>query len=348
MQLITDACKSGARKKEACKLTGLSIRTIERWQANHSLFDKRTTKKHAPHNKLTEEEKNMIIAIANSKKYCDLPPCKIVPLLADEGKYIGSEASFYRILRAKNQLSHRGHSRPSKHHKPKHFIAFGANQVWTWDISYLPTKVRGLYFYLYFIMDIYSRKIVGWSIHEAESSDYAAQLIEQACQDEKIMRHQIVLHSDNGSPMKGVTMIAMLEKLGIAPSFSRPSVSDDNPYSEALFRTVKYHPNFPAIDFFSTILEARIWCQKFVTWYNQEHLHSALKFITPHQRHNGHDDYIMKNRHQVYEMAKQKNPSRWSGKTKNWNLPKMVSLNPDKKTNSIMESKKYSNLLSTA
>jgi len=315
------------------------MRTIERWQNRDNFIDKRTTAVHVPLNKLTNEERDMIINIANTKKYCDLPPSKIVPILADEGVYIASEASFYRVLREKNQLTHRGHSKSIKHHKPKQFTAFGANQVWTWDISYLPTQVRGLYFYLYLIMDIYSRKIVGWSIHDEELSAYSAQLIEQACYDEKISRNQIVLHSDNGSPMKGVTMIAMLEKLGVLPSFSRPSVSNDNPYSEALFKTVKYHPTFPVETYFATISDARVWCEKFVTWYNQEHLHSALKFITPQQRHNGDGCSIMKNRHEVYELAKKKHPLRWSRHTRNWKLPKIVSLNPNNKTNCILGEK---------
>jgi putative transposase len=167
-----------------------------------------------------------------------LPPCKIVPQLADTGQYIASESTFYRILREEKQLTHRQLSRPAKHSKPEAYIATSANQVWTWDITYLPSQTRGLYFYLYLIVDIFSRKIVGWSVHDVELSDLAASLIKQACLDENIPQGQVVLHSDNGGPMKGMTMRAMLESLGVLPSFSRPSVSDDNPYSEALFRTL--------------------------------------------------------------------------------------------------------------
>jgi len=253
-------------------------------------------------------------------------------MLADEGRYIASESTFYRILHAENQLTHRQSSRPAKHHKPDAYEAAGANQVWSWDISYLPTKIRGLYFYLYMIVDIFSRKIVGWSVHEVESSEHAAQLIKQACLDEKINREQIVLHSDNGSSMKGATMLAMLQTLGVLPSFSRPSVSDDNPYSEALFKTLKYHPTFPKWTKFSEMNEARVWCEKFVVWYNQVHLHSALKFVTPLQRHNGEDGAIRHKRHLVYVLAKKQNPERWSGKSRNWSLPEIVTLNPNKKT----------------
>ena len=273
----------------------------------------------------------MILSVANSQKYCDLPPSKIVPCLADEGRYIASESSFYRVLRDAKQLAHRQCSKPASHHKPKAFTAMGPGQVWSWDISYLPTTVLGQYFYLYLIMDIYSRKIVGWSIHETQSSNYASALIKQSCLDEGIEKNQLVLHSDNGKPMKGITMLAMLQTLGVMPSFSRPSVSDDNPYSESLFKTIKYHPSFPAITRFNTIEDARIWMENFASWYNTQHLHSALKFVTPQQRHDGLDKSILEKRHQVYQMAKAQNPVRWSGNTRNWTLPEYVSLNPDRK-----------------
>jgi len=196
---------------------------------------------------------------------------------------------------------------------------------------YLPTLVHGLYFYLYIVVDIYSRKIVGWSIHENQSSELGSALIKQACLDENVSRDQLVLHSDNGKPMKGVTLLSMLETLGVIPSFSRPSVSDDNPYSESLFRTVKYHPTFPIESRFENITDARVWMEKFVTWYNTEHLHSGLKFVTPHQRHTGEDKVLLQKRHQVYQLAKQLRPERWAGNTRNWSLPETVTLNPDRK-----------------
>ena len=183
------------------------------------------------------------------------------------------------------------------------------------------------------MVDIYSRKIVGWSVHEIESSEHAAKLIKQACLDENVSQEQLVLHSDNGSPMKGATMLAMLQQLGVIPSFSRPSVSDDNPYSEALFKTLKYHATFPMTDKFSIIFDARIWCEKFTGWYNRQHLHSALKFVTPEQRHNGDDIIVRQKRHRVYEEAKKRNPQRWVGSTRDWSLTNSVTLNPNKKFN---------------
>lgn len=331
--LVKDAQACGARKRKACELLNLSLRTLERWEKPSGIEDNRKNANRPKHaNQLTEEERKMILDIVNSAEYRDLPPCKVVPHLADRGLYIASESTFYRVLRAEKQLAHRQRSKPAKHHKPKAYTADGPNQLWSWDISYLPTTVFGLYFYLYVVIDIYSRKIVGWSIHERESAEHASALVKQTCLDEQVEREQVVLHSDNGKPMKGATMLAMLKTLGVQPSFSRPSVSDDNPYSESLFKTVKYHSSFPAISRFDSIEDARIWMEKFVGWYNTKHLHSSLKFITPEQRHLGLDKAIFAKRESVYQMAKTLRPERWSRHTRNWSLPKAVTLNPDKKS----------------
>ena len=334
--LVKEASASGARKHKACELLNIALRTIERWEKRDGTKDKRSsTIKISQVNQLTEEERVMILKIANSKEYCNLPPCKIVPSLADKGQYIASESSFYRVLRMEKQLTHRQRSKPVTHHKPKEYIATGPKQIWSWDISYLPTTVRGLYYYLYLIIDIFSRKIVGWSIHEQESSQHASLLIKQACLDEQVTENQLVLHSDNGKPMKGAVMMSMLEILGVVPSFSRPSVSDDNPYSESLFRTVKYNPSFPFTGKFPDIIDARSWMEKFTNWYNTKHLHSGLKFITPEQRHLGLESKILGKRHQVYQMAQKERPERWARNTKNWTLPSVVTLNPDRKNRKI-------------
>jgi len=330
IQLIEEACDHGARKRKACELLDISLRTIERWEKNGAM-DQRKGADRQVGNKLSEEEKQMILNTVNTIEYRDLPPCQIVPRLADKGIYIASESTIYRILRKEKQLMHRGLTKPVKHKRPEPHKATGPNQLWSWDITFLPSQVRGLYFYLYLIMDVYSRKIVGWSIHYEQSSDHAADLIQQTCIDEGIKQDQIVLHSDNGSPMKGATMLVMLEKLGVVPSFSRPSISDDNPFSEALFKTLKYHPTFPLTDRFETIFDARMWVVRFSRWYNDEHMHSGLKFITPHQRHTGRDKKIMADRHSVYLQAREKRPERWSGKTRNWRLPAVVTLNANRK-----------------
>jgi putative transposase len=289
---VNEAHANGARKSKACELANVSVRTLERWEKPEGCIDQRKDAKRSQQaKKLTEEERQTILTTINSEKYCDLPVCKIVPMLADEGRYLASESTIYRILRAEKQLTHRQKAKPAKHHKPKACTAHGPNEVWTWDITFLPTTIVGQYYYAYVIIDIYSRKIVGWSIHEKQSAELSAGLIKQTCLDEQVAQNQLVLHSDNGKPMKGMTMLSMLETLGVMPSFSRPSVSDDNPYSESLFKTVKYHPSYPASRF-DSIESARAWMESFTQWYNDEHLHSNLKFVAPEQRHTGGDKAI--------------------------------------------------------
>lgn len=331
--LVKEAQLNGARKHKACEMLNISLRSLERWEKDNGSEDKRkSANRVSPANKLTKEEREMILSLANSEKYRDLPPSKIVPLLADEGLYVASESSFYRVLREEKQLAHRQRSKPATHKKPTSFAAIGPNQVWSWDISYLPTTISGSYFYLYLVMDIYSRKITAWSIHDKQSSELASGLIKQACLDESVDQGQLVLHSDNGKPMKGATMLSTLERLGVLPSFSRPSVSDDNPYSESLFKTIKYHPTFPCIMRFENIVDARKWMEEFTLWYNTQHLHSGIKFVTPQQRHDGKDKAILDRRHKVYQMAKQQKPERWTGNTRNWSQSRVVTLNPDRKS----------------
>lgn len=327
---IEQACCAGARLCRACDIVGLSVRTVQRWQKAASLRDGRLDSQRRPGNTLNDLERQRILKVVNQPEYATLSPNKIVPLLADEGVYIASESTFYRVMRAEDMLTHRGSSVPTTgRHKPKALVAKKPNQIYSWDITYLPTDIQGLFFYLYLMMDVYSRKIVGWQVHDHESSESAAALMVDVCHREGIEKDQVVLHSDNGSPMKGATMLATLQQLGVIPSFSRPSVSNDNPYSESLFKTLKYRPEYPTAPF-ETLADARQWVEHFVCWYNHEHLHSAIKFVTPAQRHDGEDIAILANRHQVYQIAKAKHPQRWSGKTRNWNTIKEVLLNPDK------------------
>jgi len=315
LKLILSACKSGARKNKAAKLLGLSLRTIQRWERN-GLSDNRKGSRAVPGNKLSEHEKARIVSVLESREFTDSNPNQIVPKLADQGIYLSSEATMYRILREMKMNRHRQPSLPVKRHSPEPLTAKGPNQIWSWDITYLPSIVRGRFFYLYMIMDLYSRKAVACQVYEYESGELAADLVTDACIRENIPRRQVTLHSDNGSPMKSVTMLAKLYDLGIIPSFSRPSVSNDNPYSESLFRTMKYRPEYP--ESFKNLYEARQWTDRFVHWYNKEHLHSGINFVTPEDRHIGRDIKIFKNRNNVYHKARQKHPERWAGKTRNW------------------------------
>lgn len=304
----------------------ISPRTYKRWRTDPA-GDKRRGPLTEPANKLSTAEREKIISISTSEEYRDLPPCQIVPQLADQGSYIASESSFYRVLKEEELLTYRGRAKPRTHKKPEPLVAFAPNQVWSWDITYLCSAVQGMFFYAYITIDIYSRKIVAADVFETESSEYAARLMRKACLAEGISKEQLWLHSDNGSPMKGATLLATLQKLGVVPSFSRPAVSDDNPYSEALFRTLKYCPYFPSKPFLD-LEEARLWLIRFVDWYNNHHLHSAIKFVTPADRHAGLDSQILQNRKVVYQIAKGINPNRWSGKIRDWEPITKVCLNP--------------------
>jgi len=250
-------------------------------------------------------------------------------MLADKKQYLASESTMYRILREEKLNAYRGKAKPPERKKPEPYIAKNPNEIWSWDITYLARDIKGKFFYLYLILDIFSRKIVGAEVYECESAEHAAQIADGSYTKEKINGNNIVLHSDNGSPMKGATMLATLNKLGITPSYSRPSVSNDNPFSEAMFRTLKYCSQYPEKPF-SSLKEARDWVNIFVSWYNNEHHHSAIKFVTPSQRHNGDDVTILEDRIKVYEEAKSNTPSRWSKGTRNWARVNEVYLNPGK------------------
>ena len=332
IKLINTAIASGARQRLACQEAGISERTYQRWTQSGSVSaDRRANaQRPEPENKLTAQEREHILKTCNRPEYANLPPSQIVPLLADQGVYIASESTFYRVLHEADQLHHRGRAKPRRTTKAAStHIAKQANQVWSWDISYLPASVRGQYYYLYLIMDIYSRKIVGWEVHEREGGDEAAALIERTVLAEQCFRKPLVLHADNGSPMKAQTMRMKLYDLGIVASHSRPRVSNDNAFSEALFRTLKYCPQWPSQGF-ATLDNARQWVKQFVSWYNTEHLHSAIRFVTPEQRHQGDDTSLLAKRNAVYEQAKRSHPSRWSGQTRNWKPVGSVALNPER------------------
>lgn len=341
ISLIQEAVEAGARERLACEEIGLTQRTLQRWRSHGVREDGRPyAKRPSPVNKLSDSEQQQIVETINQPEFKSLPPSQIVPKLADQGTYLASESTFYRVMHKHKQQHHRGRStspttKPLTSHR-----ATGPNQVWMWDITWLAGPVKGLFFYLYLILDLYSRKIVGWEIWEEESAEYASQLIRRTVLREQcvIRKNPLILHSDNGSPMKGSTLLETLYSLGITPSRSRPRVSNDNPYAESIFRTCKYRPEYPAKGF-SNREEAREWVLRFVRWYNTEHQHSGLNFLTPNQRHQGLAEQIFEQRQEVYEIAKAKHPNRWSGNTRNWSLDKEVWLNPEKATSIQAEQK---------
>ena len=333
VELISEAVESGAALYKACEELGIHKRTYNRWKNNNNDYiDERTTSvRPEPANKLTKEERAKILETLNSEEFASKAPSEVVPILADRGVYLASESTFYKVLKEEEELAHRGRSkkpvsRPISTHK-----ATAPNQVWMWDITYLNGPIKGTYYYLYLFSDLYSRKIVGWEIWESETAEHASELIRRIYREEKIYvkKQPLVLHSDNGSPMKGATMLETLYALGIVPSKSRPRVSNDNPYAESLFKTLKYRPNYQPKGF-STIMEARLWVKKFVEWYNNEHRHSGIQYVTPTQRHEGKDKEILKQRHELYENAKRCHPERWSRETRNWEYQEEEWLNPER------------------
>ena len=258
--LIDEAVAAGARRFMACEEMGISTRTYERWTAGGGVrADGRPeAERPTPKHKLTPDEQAEILEVVNSVEFQSLPPSQIVPALADQGCYIASESSFYRVMRAANQQHHRGRSKSPERRTPTTHCATGPNQVYCWDITWLAGPVRGQWFYLYLMLDLFSRKIVGWEIHTEESSELAAELVRKACLREGIVGQPLVLHSDNGSPMKGATLLETLSQLGVQTSYSRPRVSNDNPYAEAIFRTCKYRPDYP-YGGFTDLAAARDW-----------------------------------------------------------------------------------------
>lgn len=303
------------RRFKACAELGISIRTLQRWTKEAVIVKKDGrfgAARSAPANKLSEAEKKEVLRIANAEEYRSLPPSQIVPDLADRGIYVASESTFYRVLREADQQHHRERSRAPRKRSVSGHCATGPNQVWSWDITWLPGPVKGIFFYLYLILDIFSRRIVGWEVYDRESAEYASEVISRAAYSEKLKGAPLVLHSDNGSPMKGSSLLVTLSALGIEPSYSRPRVSNDNPYSESVFRTLKYRPVYP-YQGFEDIDQARKWVYEFAGWYNEEHRHSGLNFVTPNQRHQRLDIEIMERRRSVYEAAKAEHPERWSG-----------------------------------
>jgi putative transposase len=326
---LDQAVALGATLERACEVLGVSVRTVQRWreQGEDGGGDRRRGPEQAPHNKLPPEVEAEIIAIATSPEYCDQSPRQIVPHLADHKRiYLASESSFYRLLAKHGLNKHRGPKRAPAP-RPRALTATGPGQVYSWDITYLRTRTKGQFYYLYMVVDVWSRMIVASEVHEVEKDQLAMSMVEKACAEGRISGMSW-LHSDNGAPMRSRHMLATLQKLGVHCSFSRPRVSDDNPFSESLFSTLKHRPNYPRS--FPSLSAARMWVDDFVHWYNTKHLHSGIGFVTPYSRHHGEHKAILQRRRAVYEAARQRHPERWSLGCRAWNEYPVVCLNPER------------------
>ncbi len=331
MTLIDEATINGARQAQACKELDISNRTLQRWRLQPE--DRRPQAvRPVPANKLSKQEREVILETVNNAENASLPPHQIVPKLADQGIYLASESTMYRILKENGQQHDRGRSKRRQSAALTSYCATAPNQIWCWDITWLPSAVRGQFYYWYMMKDVDSRKLVGNEVHEMESSELASGLLQKACLRENLAGSPLVLHSDNGSAMKGATMLATMQNLGVMPSFSRPRVSNDNAYAESLFRTAKYCPMWPSKPF-ASLDEAREWVRQFTAWYNEGHRHSAINFVTPGQRHRGEAESILAKRKTVYQSARARHPLRWSGEIRNWDNPQEVWLNPEREIN---------------
>jgi len=311
----------GCRLGAVGKILEVSPRTLQRW-VHDGIQDRRKGAVKRTTRKLSDVERAQIVKICNSIEYQNLTPHQIVPILAEKGRYLASESSLYRVLRQQGLLVAKTPHRTRGDSRPDELKATGPRQLWSWDISYLKTDVRGRYFYLYLFMDVFSRAIMGWEILEAESGAESAVLFAKICAEHNA--HGVRLHSDNGSPMRSSHMLATLQQLGVVASFSRPSVSNDNAFSESLFKTLKYTAGYPKA--FQTIAEARAWMVRFAQWYNHDHRHSDIQYVTPMQRHTGQDQAILTRRQQVYEQARLAHPSRWKAKPRAWTQVEEVYL----------------------
>jgi len=325
-KLFGEGKQEGLVAFEICSAIGISLRTIQRWRR----FPEKNDQRKGPtksHRKFSEIEENRIFETVNSKEFFDLPVSQIVPRLADRGIYIGSEATIYRLLKKSNMLTHRSRATKPKRKAELKYIATKPNEIWSWDITFMNSPVRGQHFKLYMFEDIFSRKIVGTAVHESETDLLAAELVQDCFKSEGITGENLRIHSDNGRPMRGSIMLYTLQRLGAIPSFSRPSVSNDNAFSEALFKTMKYCPKYPYRPF-RDIEACRAWVESFVDWYNNVHLHSGIGYVTPNQRHLGQDQKILNQRREVYDLAKTENPHRWSKKIRLWKDGGQTMLNP--------------------
>jgi putative transposase len=280
----------------------------------------------SPHSVLTAAEEQAILDVLHGERFVDVAPAEVVATLLDEGVYLGSTRTFYRILEKHQEIKERRNQMAHPKREVPRLLATGSNQVWSWDITKLKGPNPWEYFYLYVILDIYSRYVVGWMLGRRETAELAKRLVEQAYENQGLGKDTgLKLHSDLGAPMKAKPFIALTAKLGIANSFSRPRVSDDNPYIESHFRTLKYRPDFPGR--FGSYEDCEAHCQRFFGWYNQQHRHSGIAYLTPEDVHYNRAEAVIAQRQQVLDQAKRDRPERFIKGPIHPPLPKQVWIN---------------------
>lgn len=278
----------------------------------------------------SDTERQALLTVLCSERFADCAPPTIYATLLDEGIYVGSVRTMYRRLADNSQVRERRNQCVHPAYTKPELLAVQANEVWSWDITKLKGPAKWTYFHLYVILDIFSRYVVGWMIALKESAELAEQLIAETCAKQSIMPGTLTLHADRGSSMRSKPVAALLVDLEVTKSHSRPYVSDDNPYSEAQFKTLKYRPDFP--ERFGSIEDARAHCQPFFTWYNRVHRHSGIGYMTPEAVHYGHAPAFFKQRAATLDAAFIANPKRFKGNApRPPELPIAAWINPPKK-----------------
>ena len=263
----------------------------------------------------------------HAERFQDTPPAQVYTTLLDEGTYLCSIRTMYRLLDQHNEVRERRNQLTHPRYQKPELLATGANQVWSWDITKLRGPAKWTYFYLYVILDIFSGYVVGWMVAPRESAELAKRLIKETCHKQAIAPEQLTIHADNGSSMRSKPVAFLLADLGVTKSHSRPHVSDDNPFSESQFKTLKYRPEFP--DRFGSIQDARGFCQVFFPWYNTEHHHSGIGLLTPETLHYGRAEKVIQRRQEVLSQAYERNPERFVGAhPKPPDKPTAVWINP--------------------
>jgi len=314
----------------ACEALDVPRSTLYRSRQPQAASQPRPTPSHA----LSEDERAEVRETLNSERFMDQSPRQVYAALLDERRYLCSVSTMYRVLRVHDEVRERRNIRRHPIYKKPELLATGPNQVWSWDITVMRGPVKWMYFALYNVLDIFSRYVVGWMVAEVQTSELARQLVAVTAQKQGIAPGQLTLHNDNGSPMKGQPLVSLLETLGIDHSYSRPHTSDDNPFSEAQFKTMKYRPDYP--DRFSDIEAARDWARTFFDWYNYEHYHSGLNLLTPASVHYGEAEAIQQQRQATMADAYTANPRRFaSGLPQVKGAPKAVWINPPADTENL-------------
>jgi len=311
--------------KKACDTLGLARASYYRWDLS-PCSDLLEAKRSVPSWTLSPEERQKVLDLLHSDRFVDQSPREVYATLLDEGTYLCSVRSMYRVLDEQGEVRERRDQLRHPVYQPPELLAIGPNQVWSWDITKFKGPVKWTYYYLYVLLDIFSRYVVGWMVAHQELASLARKLMEETCEKQTIEPGQLLIHSDRGPSMTSKPVALLLADLGVTKSHSRPHVSNDNPYSESQFKTLKYRPEFP--ERFGSVEEARRFCQIFFPWYNTEHHHSGIGFLTPEQVHYGLAKQVVKEREAVLKKAYERYPDRFKrGLPKPMPLPESVWIN---------------------